>query len=340
VICLHSFRSILFALVAGVLTLGCDTGKKDSSSAAAGHAIMAPAGEPLKLAFVSNNASDFWKIAAAGVKKYEHEANIHIDFKIPPTAAVAEQNRILEDLTSQGYNGLAISVIAPDDQVSEINSARRKMNVICQDSDAPKSDRLLYIGTNNYEAGKVLGQEIVKLLPSGGKMAVFVGTFSADNARQRLKGIEEAIAGHNIDIVAKKEDGKDDRKARSNVEDVINGYPDVSLMCGLWSYNGPAIASAIEASGKKDKIKAAVFDEENDTLKGIEDGTIAVTVVQKPFQFGYLSSKMLHLLATKGDEALKDPMIKDGKIDTGVEVINADNVKDFSKRLAELKKTD
>ena len=51
-------------------------------------------------------------------------------------------------------------------------------------------------------------------------MAVFVGTFSADNAAQRLKGIEDAIAGHNIEIVAKKEDNKDRAKARSNVEDV------------------------------------------------------------------------------------------------------------------------
>ena len=42
-----------------------------------------------------------------------------------------------------------------------------------------RSNRLLYIGTNNYQAGKTLGKEMVKLLPHGGKIAVFVGTFSA-----------------------------------------------------------------------------------------------------------------------------------------------------------------
>jgi hypothetical protein len=61
----------------------------------------------------------------------------------------------------------------------------------------------LYIGTNNYEAGKALGKEIVEMLPDGGKMAVFVGTLSADNAAQRLKGIEDAIEGKNITIVDK-----------------------------------------------------------------------------------------------------------------------------------------
>ena len=89
-------------------------------------------------------------------------------------------------------------------------------------------------------------------------------------------------------------------KARSNVEDVINAYPDMNLLCGLWSYNGPAIAAAVDASGKKGKIQVAVFDEEDGTLDGIENGTIACTVVQKPFQFGYLSSKYLHDLATQG----------------------------------------
>src|SRR6185437_7703496 len=101
------------------------------------------------------------------------------------------------------------------------------------------------------EAGKALGEQIIKLLPSGGKMAVFVGTLSADNAKQRLDGIKAVIAGHNIDIVAQKEDQTDRNKARTNVEDVINGYSDINLLCGLWSYNGPAIASAIDASGKK-----------------------------------------------------------------------------------------
>jgi ribose transport system substrate-binding protein len=290
--------------------------------------------DPVKLAFVTNNASDFWKIAAAGVHKYEQESGVHVDIKMPPTGTVTEQKQILENLVSQGYDGIAVSVIAPDDEIEEINRAAAKAKLITHDSDAPKSKRLLYVGTNNYQAGKVLGEQIVKLLPSGGKMAVFVGTFSADNAKQRLKGIEDTIQGHNIEIIARKEDNKDANKARSNVENVINAYPDVALLCGLWSYNGPAIASAVDAAGKKGKIQVAVFDEEEGTLNGIASGTVACTVVQKPFQFGYLSSKYLHELATKGDSALpKDPIV-----DTGVEVITAANVADFRTKLAEMKK--
>ncbi|HMJ51907.1 MAG TPA: sugar-binding protein [Polyangiaceae bacterium] len=291
----------------------------------------------MKVAFVTNNASDFWKIAAAGVHRYEKEGKVQVDVKMPPNGTPEEQNQILENLVSQGYDAIALSVNAPNDQVSVINKAAVKTKLITFDSDAPKSNRLLYIGTNNYEAGKVLGGEIVKLLPSGGKIAVFVGTLSADNAKERLRGVEEAIAGHAIAIVDKREDNTDRAKARSNVEDIVNAHPDLSMAVGLWSYNGPAIAAAIEALGKKGKVLAAVFDEEEGTLGGIANGTLQVTVVQKPFQFGYLSSKWMHELATKGETA-KAALPADKVIDTGVEVITKTNVADFKAKLTEMKK--
>jgi ribose transport system substrate-binding protein len=320
------FGYALVALIGLALAgaAGCDRGGSASSKV-------------LKLAFVTNNSSEFWKIAAAGVRKYEQESKVQVDVKMPPGGTTEEQNQILENLASQGYDGIAVSVIAPSDQIPVLNKVAEKTKLITFDSDAPKSSRLLYIGTNNYEAGKVLGGEIVKLLPNGGKMAAFVGTLSADNAAQRLKGIQDAIAGHKVEIVDKREDNTDRAKARSNVEDIINAHGDLNLVAGLWSYNGPAIAAALEALGKKGKIIAAVFDEEEGTLNAIASDTIQVTVVQKPFQFGYLSSKWMNDLATKG-EAAKAALPPNGVLDTGVEVISKANVAEFKQRLAEMKK--
>jgi len=307
----------------------------DKSSSATG-ASPEPT-KVLKLAFVTNSVSDFWKIAAAGIHKYEKESKVQVDMKMPPNGTPEEQNQILENLISQGYDAIGLSVDAPNDQVPVLNKAALKTKLITFDSDAPKSNRLLYIGTNNYEAGKVLGGEINKLLPNGGKIAVFVGTFSADNAAQRLKGVEDAIKGHKIDIIDKREDNTDRAKARSNVEDIVNAHPDLNLVVGLWSYNGPSIAAAIDALGKKGKVLAAVFDEDDGTLSGIANGVIQVTVVQKPFQFAYLACKWMHDLATKGDVA-KAQLPPDKVIDTGVDVINKTNVAEFKQRLEDMKK--
>jgi ribose transport system substrate-binding protein len=319
---------VIFALAVG-LGVGCH---RSASPGGAG----GDEAKPLKLAFVTNNTSEFWKIAGAGIHKYEREAKVQVDLKLPASGTAENQNQILQDLASQGYAGIAVSTIAPNDQVPVLDKIAEKTNLITFDSDAPKSKRLLYIGTNNYAAGKVLGGQIVKLLPKGGKIAVFVGAFGADNATQRLKGIEDAIAGHNIEIVDKREDNTDRAKARANVEDIVNAHHDLALVVGLWNYNGPAIAAALEGLGKKGKVLAAVFDEDDGTLAGIESGSIQATVVQKPFMFGYLASKWLHDLATKG-EAAKAALPADRNIDTGVDVIDKSNVADFKAKLTEMK---
>src|SRR5438067_11319270 len=145
------------AMVAMALALatGCD---KDKSTSAQNT-------KTLKLAFVTNNASDFWNIAAAGVHKYEKESGIQVDIKMPPNGTVQEQNQILENLVTQGYDGIAISPKAPKDQVAELNKAAAKTILINQDSDAAGYNRKLYSGSNHFEAGKALGLELVKLLP-------------------------------------------------------------------------------------------------------------------------------------------------------------------------------
>ena len=327
--------------VAEVLTFVLIFGVGACNRAPAGNAsgsAAAPAPSFVKLGFVTNNTSEFWKIAGAGIHKYEKEAKVQVDLKLPASGTAESQNQILQDLASQGYAGIAVSAIAPNDQVPLLDKIAEKTNLITFDSDAPKSKRLLYIGTDNYEAGKVLGGRIVTLLPKGGKIAVFVGTFAADNAAQRFKGIADVVAGHNIEIIDKREDNTDRAKARSNVEDLVNAHHDLALVVGLYNYNGPAIAAALDGLGKKGKVLAAVFDEDDGTLDGIESGAIQATVVQKPFMFGYLASKWMHELATKG-EAAKAAIPPSHSIDTGVDLIDKSNVAGFKAKLAELKRS-
>ena len=322
------FVASAVVVVALALASGCQPGGSQPRGGGAGG---------VRLAFVTNNASEFWKLAANGVHKYEAEAAVKVDIKMPANGTVEEQNEIIEGLLSQGYEAIAVSVVAPKAQTAMLDAAAAKTRLITFDSDAVTSKRLLYVGSVTYEAGKNLGDRIVELLPKGGKIAVFVGSLSADNAQERLKGIEDAVFFHKIEIVSKLEDQTDRGKARANVTEVLNTRSDVKLVCGLWSYNGPAIAAALEASPRRGKVLAAVFDEEEGTLNGLKSGTISATVVQHPFEMGYRSAKWLHLLATDFDTARAG--IPANRIEnTGVEVIDKANVADFESRLAEWKK--
>jgi ribose transport system substrate-binding protein len=331
--------SILSVLLLAACLATFSSCKPKNNDAAAVRVHTVPKGTPLKLAFITNNVNDFWKLAEAGVRKYEADSGDHVDFKMPAKGEVGEQKQILESLLSQGYNGISLSVIAPDAQTGDIDEAARKTNVICHDSDAPNSKRLLFIGTDNRKAGQALGDEIVKLLPHGGKMAVFVGRLSADNAQKRLAGVKDRTEPAHIQIVELKEDFVDKILARKNVEAVITDHThdnhcDIDVLCGLWAYNGPAMVRAVEGANKKGQIKIVSFDEDEGTLSGIADGYVTCTVVQHPFEFGYQACKWLHDLAYEGESVLpKNPVIN---ID--VRVINKDNLASFRAKLNEEKK--
>ncbi len=287
----------------------------------------------VNVAFVTNNVSDFWKIAEAGVRAGEKDFKCKCQVEMPVQGTAAEQKRVLEDLVVKGISGVAISPVNPE-KVDMLDKAAGQVNLICMDSDAPKSKRLCYVGTSNYDAGKVAGGELMKALPNGGKVMVYVGTMDAQNAADRYKGIEDALkkAKSKIKIISVMTDNADHTKARRNVEDTLVKYNDIAGLVGLWSYNGPAIYKAVDAAGKSGKVKIVCFDEDPATIEGVKKGAIFATVVQKPYEFGYESVRILAALA-RGDKTV----IPAGKVvDTGVQVVNSDNVEEFSANLNKL----
>jgi ribose transport system substrate-binding protein len=252
------------------------------------------AGSKHKLAFVTNNASEFWVIARKGTEKAAKEfPNIEVEFRIPADGTAAEQQRQVDDLLAKGVHGIAISPVDPANQTAMLNRAASQSLVVTQDSDAPNSNRVCYIGTDNVAAGRQAGKLVKEALPQGGKIMVFVGVLDAANAQQRYQGLKEELAGSNITIIDVRTDNTDRVRAKSNASDTLVNNSDIAGMVGLWSYNGPAILSAVKEANKVDKVKIIAFDEEDDTLKGIQDGSIYATVVQQPFEFGYRSMELM-----------------------------------------------
>ena len=252
------------------------------------------AGTKHKLAFVTNNASEFWTIARKGTEKAAAEIpNIEVEFRIPADGTAAEQQRVVDDLLAKGIHGIAISPVDPKNQTAMLNRASGQALVVTQDSDAPDSNRVCYIGTDNVAAGRQAGQLVKEALPNGGKIMVFVGVLDAANAQQRYQGLKEALTGSNVTIIDVRTDNTDRVRAKSNASDTLVNNPDIAGMVGLWSYNGPAILSAVKEANKADKVKIIAFDEEDETLNGIKDGAIYATVVQQPFEFGYKSMELM-----------------------------------------------
>jgi ribose transport system substrate-binding protein len=287
-----------------------------------------------KLAFVTNNASDFWTICRKGCEKAQQEnPNIDVDFELLGDPTAAGQKRVIDDLLARGVDGIAMSPVDPANETPMLNDVAKQVLLFTADSDAKDSDRACYIGTNNEDAGKQAGELIKQALPSGGKIELFVGTRDAQNAKDRETGIRKALEGSNVEIMGVLTDNTDRIKAKANAADILVRNPDVSALVGLWSYNGPAILNAVRDAGKAGQVKIVCFDEEDETLAGVKSGDIFATVVQNPFEFGHLS--MVNMAKVLGGDKSVVPDSK--QIFVPTRAITKDTVDEFQTNLNKLR---
>ena len=299
----------------------------------------------LRLAFVTNGVADFWTIAQAGAMKAGEELEVDVTV-LMPAGGISEQKDILEDLITKGVDGVAVSPIDPVNQTALLNEVAGRAKLITHDSDAPDSNRLIYIGMDNYIAGRDCGKLVKEVLPDGGTIMILIGRMEQDNSKRRRQGVIDELMDRSNDssrydppgkeikndkytILGTLTDQFDRAKAKANAEDALSRYPDLSCMVGLFAYNPPLILQALEQGGKLGQVKVVGFDEDDETLQGIIDGTVHGTVVQNPYEYGNQSIKILKQLCEGGEMELPE----DGFIDIPARQIRKDNAEAFWKDL-------
>jgi len=307
-----------------------------------------PADKPT-IAFVTNQIASFWNIAKIGCEDAAEDFDVKVDVRFPSEATATKQKQVIEDLLASGIDALAISPIDATNQGDALDAWAAKIPLITHDSDAPDTDRLLYIGCDNYAAGRMVGKLIRQAFPDGAKVILCIGRTEQDNAKKRVQGVIDElmdrpveyrwrnelkeVVGDKFTVLATLTDQGATQVAKQKAEDALNTYPDVDVMVGLFVYNPPAILQALRQAKKIDKIKVAGFDEEEGTLQGIKDGTVIGTVVQNPYEYGYQSVKVLSKILA-GDKSVipasgyidvpARAVTKDGRTVGGVESLAVD----------------
>lgn len=341
----HRPQSFLGLFGACLLFLtACQPSNPPASSGSA-EGSKKPAKKP-RLAFISNGVAAFWTIAETGAnhaaQKLDVEASVHFP------SGIEDQKRTIEDLVTRGVDGIAVSPIDPVNQTEILNKAAANTKLITHDSDAPDSQRLLYIGMDNYKAGRMCGQLVKEALPNGGKLMIFIGRLEQDNAKRRRQGVideimgrsedptrydppGEVIKGNGFTVLGTLTDQFDRAKGKANAEDAMARYPDLDGMIGLFGYNPPLLIEALDRAGKLGKIKLIAFDEADETLDGIQKGNVYGTVVQNPYLYGYRSIEILKELAAGNTSVIPASKF----IDIPARHIRKDNVAEFWKDLKE-----
>jgi ribose transport system substrate-binding protein len=298
----------------------------------------------IKLAAIGNGQSTYWTPVQIGVAQSASIRGCYATFAAPPNSDSSQQQTIFTNLLAAGVKGVATSPVVPADMEPLFDQAISNGNsVITFDSDTPPgSMRELYIGSENVDAGKQAGQQMVKILNGTGKVAISIGSSTAQNAVDRVAGIKTAFMGTGVTLLDVLVDNRDFTMARQLIDMEIANHPDLAGVITGWDYNGGIVCASVQAANKVGKIKIVSFDTNSDTMACLKGGTTSAVIGQRPYYQGYLSVQVLFSLVAQGETAtlsLLKPWLSgtDGRIiNTGTDVVTADTLSTYKAYLASL----
>ena len=248
--------------------------------------------------------------------------NVRVEWRAPDTADQLKQKEILESFITQRVDGIAISALNGDFLTDTINRAvDAGIPVITWDSDAPKSKRLAFYGVDDFESGRIMGQEAIKLLNGKGKVAI-ITSVGATNLQRRLDGVRDALAkAPGIQVVEVYDIKEDVVRCSEIIATGTRRYPDLSawIAVGGWPVFTRNALAAVDPA----KTKVISFDTVESGLDLLREGKVQVLLGQKYFGWGSESVKLLH--GIKNGRMPPSPIIN-----SGVDVVTRDNVEQYA----------
>jgi len=277
-----------------------------------------------KIVLISHVYSNpYWKQVRAGAEKAAKERGVIIDFQGPDTASVEEGIRFIK----MAYAAKVSGIIAYVQDETQYNDVINKVidggiPLVTIDSDAENSKRLAYVGTDNVEAGRVGGREVIRQIGTEGKVAIIMRGKTVKNQVERVKGFKSYIdKNSNIVIAAIESSDSYLLEAELAAKKIVNQHPEVKALFCTSALDGLGAAKAVKSLGLVGKVKIICFDDLPETLDNIEKGIITSTVVQQPYLMGY---KAVHIIM----DNIEGKTTK-GSFITDVLVVDKENLEDY-----------
>ena len=249
-----------------------------------------------------------------------------------------DMDQVIADFeTSIGKNPAGIICVGWEDaMIPVINKAvDAGIPVVTVDADLPDSERVSFVGTSNFDAGKQCGIALAEQIGGKGKVAI-LGKSTLSNILDRVDGCKAVWEEKypDIEFLGLIESGAESNTAAANIAAVIQANPDIAGIAAVDSEAGAGAIMAVREAGKIGEIKIITFDRGSEILQAIEDGIVTASVVQQTHLMPFYGLNILYNLKncpvqqTKDDAAAGMPGIP-AYIDTGVTLATADNVELF-----------
>lgn len=243
----------------------------------------------------------------------KYGVSVTIDIQTPPQEDAQKQAQAVELLGRKGVDGIAVSCSEANALTPAIDKAIGAGAVVMTfDSDAPRSKRLCYYGTDDVTCGKMVMSELATFMGDKGKVAILAGSQAAPNLRNRVLGAKEEAAKHpNISIVDTFYHQETPEQSAATVQREQTAHPEIQgwAMIGGWPlFTRDALKWA------PGEIKVVSVDALPPQLAYLESGHVQVLLAQDCYGWGYKSVEILldKIVKNKSPESTKiiDPLTR------------------------------
>ena len=277
-----------FALAVLALAAGCNRGASTGTSGPPRVAfVMKTLNHPFFLD-MQRGAQD--AAGPAGVDLVVQAAEREID--------VEKQVQIIENLLQTGIRALIVTPSGSREIATVIAKANRaNVPVVVVDTRVdPKAaaDNNLklasFIGSDNYEGGKIAGEHLAKITGGKAKVAVLEGIPGHETGDSRLRGFRDAVAAHpGMSIVASQPANWERDQGFTVFQNMLQAHPETDALFACSDLMALGALEAISAAGKSGRIRVVGFDALEDARKAIDAGRMEASVAQSPRDMGRLA---------------------------------------------------
>jgi ribose transport system substrate-binding protein len=147
-----------------------------------------------------------------------------------------------------------------------------------------------FIGSDNYEGGRVAGAELILVTKGKANVALLEGIPGHDTGDSRLRGFKDATKDTpGIKVVASQTANWERDQGFTVFQNMLQAHPEIDALFACNDMMALGAMEAIAAAGRTGKIRVIGFDAVDDARKAIEAGTMVASVAQFPGDMGRLA---------------------------------------------------
>ncbi|MCI5901060.1 MAG: sugar ABC transporter substrate-binding protein [Blautia sp.] len=202
--------------------------------------------EGLKLGYTCMDGTNPFFVTIENKMREMVEANGDELIAVDPANDVTKQIPMVEDLIVQNIDGMFMNPVDAEGILPALDQLKDAgIPIVGFDTEVADMSYLVsYAGSDNYNAGKVCGEDLVKRCPDGGKILV-LDSPTMQSVTDRTNGFLEAIDGAGFEIVGQQDAKGNLQVAQGLAEDLLTANPDVVAIFGG---NDPTALGALAAA--------------------------------------------------------------------------------------------